>query len=88
MNDENGLSVGKEEKAIDAAIAAIQRGGNVGHSLCCIGLGAAIDGSESLQNCVECERWFTISAGQGRSDKAYCSNACRMQAYRKRKAKQ
>ena len=61
---------------------------DVGHSLCCMGLGAAIDGSESLQNCVECERWFTISAGQGRSHKAYCSNACRMQAYRKRKAKQ
>jgi hypothetical protein len=48
-------------------------------------LAQAIDGSQSLRNCVECKRWFTISAGQGRSDKEYCSDACRMRAYRKRK---
>jgi hypothetical protein len=47
----------------------------------------AIDGSQSLQNCVVCKKWFTIKAGQGRSDKEYCSNACRMRAYRKRKGK-
>jgi hypothetical protein len=33
-----------------------------------------------------CRKWFTIEEGQGRSDKQYCSNACRMRAYRKRKA--
>jgi hypothetical protein len=53
-----------------------------------IQLALAIDGSESLRTCVECKKWFTISAGQGRSDKEYCSDACRMRAYRKRKGKQ
>jgi hypothetical protein len=47
----------------------------------------AIDGSESLRTCVECKQWFTIKSGEGRSDKEYCSNACRMRAYRKRKGK-
>jgi hypothetical protein len=48
-------------------------------------LAQAIEGSQSLRNCVECKHWFTINAGQGRSDKEYCSDACRMRAYRKRK---
>lgn len=48
-------------------------------------LALAIDGSESLRKCAECKKWFTIKAGEGRSDKQYCSNACRMRAYRKRK---
>ena len=48
-------------------------------------LAQAIDGSESLRTCVECKKWFTIKSGEGRSDKEYCSNACRMRAYRKRK---
>jgi hypothetical protein len=48
-------------------------------------LALAIDGSEALLTCIECKRWFTINVGQGRSDKKYCSNACRMRAYRKRK---
>lgn len=50
-------------------------------------LAQAIDGSQSLRNCVQCKQWLTTSAGQGRSDKEYCSNACRMRAYRKRKGK-
>jgi hypothetical protein len=50
-----------------------------------IQLALAIDGSESLRTCVECKKWFTIKAGEGRSDKEYCSDACRMRAYRKRK---
>ena len=50
-------------------------------------LAQAIDGSQSLRNCVVCKQWFTISAGQGRSDKEYCSDACRMRAYRRRKNK-
>ena len=50
-----------------------------------IQLALAIDGSESLRTCVECKKWFTIKSGEGRSDKEYCSNACRMRAYRKRK---
>jgi hypothetical protein len=38
-----------------------------------------------LRTCVQCRKWFTLEAGRGRSDKEYCSNACRMRAYRKRK---
>jgi hypothetical protein len=45
----------------------------------------AIDGNVNLATCVQCRKWFTIESGRGRSDKEYCSNACRMRAYRKRK---
>jgi hypothetical protein len=45
----------------------------------------AIDGNLNLRACVQCRKWFTLEAGRGRSDKEYCSNACRMRAYRKRK---
>jgi len=47
----------------------------------------AIDGNVSLRACVQCRKWFTLEAGRGRSDKEYCSDACRMRAYRKRKAR-
>jgi hypothetical protein len=45
-------------------------------------LAQAIDGSQSLRNCVVCKRLFTITSDH---NKEYCSNACRMRAYRKRK---
>jgi hypothetical protein len=45
----------------------------------------AIDGNVNSGACVQCRKWFTLEAGRGRSDKEYCSNACRMRAYRKRK---
>jgi hypothetical protein len=45
----------------------------------------AIDGNLNLRTCKQCRKWFTLEAGRGRSDKEYCSNACRMRAYRKRK---
>jgi hypothetical protein len=45
----------------------------------------AIDGNLNLRACVQCRKWFTLEAGKGRSDKEYCSDACRMRAYRKRK---
>jgi hypothetical protein len=45
----------------------------------------AIDGKQNLRTCVQCRKWFTVEAGQGRSDKKYCSDACRMRAYRKRR---
>jgi hypothetical protein len=53
-----------------------------------IQLALAIDGNLNLRACIECRSWFTLEAGRGRSDKEYCSNACRMRAYRKRKGKQ
>ena len=42
-----------------------------------------IDGNVNLGACVQCRKLFTLEAG--RSDKEYCSDACRMRAYRKRK---
>jgi hypothetical protein len=45
----------------------------------------AIDGNLNLRGCKVCRKWFTLEAGRGRSDKEYCSDACRMRAYRKRK---
>src|SRR5262249_40548289 len=45
----------------------------------------AIDKNVNLGACVQCRKWFTLEAGRGRPDKKYCSNACRMRAYRKRK---
>jgi len=50
-----------------------------------IQLAQAIDGSDTIRTCIECKKWFTIKSGQGRSDKEYCSDACKMRAYRKRK---
>jgi hypothetical protein len=46
----------------------------------------AIDGGANLGACVKCGNWFMFEAGRGRSDKAYCSNACRQRAYRDRKS--
>ncbi len=50
-----------------------------------IQLTLAIDGNQNLRSCAECRTWFPIEAGGSRSDKEYCSDACRMRAYRKRK---
>jgi hypothetical protein len=49
----------------------------------------AIDGGANLGACKQCGKWFMLEAGRGRSgrsDKEYCSDACRMRAYRKRKS--
>lgn len=37
------------------------------------------------RQCAECPNWFAVHPGSGRPEKAYCSDACRMRAYRKRK---
>jgi hypothetical protein len=50
-----------------------------------IQLALAIDGNQNLRPCAECHTWFRIETGGGRSDKEYCSDACRMRAYRRRK---
>jgi hypothetical protein len=42
-------------------------------------------GPTDLRQCSECPRWFMIEAGQGRRDKTFCSRACQMRAYRRRK---
>ena len=50
-----------------------------------IQLALAIDGNQNLRPCAECRTWFPVASGGHRSDKEYCSDACRMRAYRKRK---
>lgn len=45
----------------------------------------AIEGDFHYSRCVECSGWMEIAVGSGRPDKKYCSNACRMRSYRKRR---
>ena len=46
----------------------------------------AIEGATSFSPCQECSVWIDTVPGSNRPDKIYCSDACRMRAYRKRKA--
>ena len=39
----------------------------------------------ATKQCEECPTWIAIAPGSGRPDKKYCSDACRMRGYRKRK---
>jgi hypothetical protein len=48
-------------------------------------LSLAIDGAQNFKPCVVCGAWFRLEAGGSRSDKEYCTDACRMRAYRNRK---
>jgi hypothetical protein len=50
-----------------------------------IQLTLAIDGSQNFRPCAECRTWFQIESDGNRRE--YCSDACRMRAYRKRKAR-
>ena len=46
----------------------------------------AIEHNSDFRKCVECEEmWFEVSPQKARADKVYCSDACRMRAYRKRR---
>lgn len=44
----------------------------------------AVDGNLDYKRCEECQTWLEIAPGAGRPDRSYCSDACRMRAYRKR----
>ena len=37
------------------------------------------------RQCSQCTTWFAVHPGTGRPEKTFCSDACRMRAYRKRK---
>jgi hypothetical protein len=39
------------------------------------------------RQCGECPTWFSVNPGSGRPEKEFCSNACRMRAYRRRRGK-
>ena len=49
-------------------------------------LALAVEGNTNYRPCDVCPTWFEVAPGSGREDKMYCSDACRMRAYRKRKA--
>jgi hypothetical protein len=51
-----------------------------------IQLGLAIADVPAHRKCGSCSNWFPIFPAPGRPEKLYCSDACRMRAYRKRKA--
>lgn len=39
------------------------------------------------RQCPQCDTWFQVDARSGRPEKVFCSNACRMRAYRARKGR-
>jgi hypothetical protein len=45
----------------------------------------AVTNSSEIKKCEECPTWFEVAPGEGRPEKKYCSDACSMRAYRKRK---
>ena len=45
----------------------------------------AVDGDKNYRQCPECQNWFEVSPSTARSDKVFCSTACRVRAYRRRK---
>lgn len=45
----------------------------------------AVAGNRDLKQCAECATWYEVSAEHARPDKIFCSDACRMRAYRRRK---
>jgi hypothetical protein len=47
---------------------------------------SAIENDREFRRCAECNIWFELAPGTARSDKLYCSNACRTKAYRRRRA--
>lgn len=49
-----------------------------------IQLAAAIAEGRSLKKCVECTRWFAVNPKAPQTKLEFCSDACRVRAYRKR----
>ena len=46
----------------------------------------AITANYGFRQCDECLTWFEVAPGKGRPEKRFCSSACSMRAYRKRKS--
>ncbi len=45
---------------------------------------SAVDGQKEYRQCQECKTWFELSPEVARTNRHYCSNACRSRAYRQR----
>jgi hypothetical protein len=46
--------------------------------------GHAVESNKSFRKCRECGTWFEVSPKKARSDKVFCSGACKAKAYRTR----
>ncbi len=51
-------------------------------------LAQAISGKKEYRRCLSCDRWYELEPATARQSKLYCSDACRMRAYRRRRASQ
>jgi hypothetical protein len=49
--------------------------------------GQAVESNKSFRKCRACGTWFEISPKTARSDKVFCSGACKAKAYRQRQGK-
>jgi hypothetical protein len=47
-------------------------------------LADAVVNNRTIERCLVCKRWFEVSAEASRSHKRYCSDGCRVRAYRDR----
>ena len=47
----------------------------------------AVEGEKNYRNCALCQRWYEVSPQAARKNRIFCSNACRVQSYRDRKAR-
>jgi hypothetical protein len=45
----------------------------------------AIDSDKTYRRCKACPRWFEVSAGISRTDRVFCSDACKSRDYRVKK---
>ena len=45
----------------------------------------SIDGGRTKRRCEQCRAWMLLAPDTSRSDRAYCSDSCRVSAYRDRK---
>lgn len=50
-------------------------------------LAQAIDGNADYRRCRVCAAWFELRPDRARTNRAYCSDACRFKAYRRRQAR-
>lgn len=56
------------------------------YSLLDVQWGMSVAANTLHKPCEECTKWMPIGPGAGRPEKTYCSDACRMRAYRSRKS--
>jgi predicted nucleic acid-binding Zn ribbon protein len=46
----------------------------------------SMEGASDYRQCQVCQKWYEVSPDAARTDRVFCSDACRFRAYRKRQA--